>query len=105
MLMCNFVVTVVGIRIANCPQRFAMVCCLLFVIGGANVLAAPPWELEVGVGENRFQQEFETKKELKLRLVDLTTTVENRRTLTAWIWEKQADVEWKARAALTREEM
>ena len=68
-------------------------------------MAAPPRELEVGVGDSRFQRDFDTKKEQTLRLVDLTTTVEKTRRLTAWIWEKRADVEWKSRAGLTREEM
>ncbi|GEM_PF-4568785 len=83
MLMCRFVVTVVGIRTAQRFRRFAIVCCLLSVAGSKNVIAAPPRKLELGVGESGFQREFSANEEQKLRLVDLTTTVEKSRRLTA----------------------
>jgi hypothetical protein len=53
------------------------------VAGSKNVIAAPPRKLELGVGESGFQREFSANEEQKLRLVDLTTTVEKSRRLTA----------------------
>lgn len=105
MSACKIVIEAVSVRVVRVSTRLAMAGWLLLVAGGENVLAGPPRELDLGVRQDGFQQKFDKKKEQKLRLIDITTAVENGRTSTAWIWEKRAAPEWKAKIGLTREEI
>lgn len=62
-------------------------------------------ELQVGVSNDEFQQEFDRRVGQKLRPIDVTTTVERGRLILSWIWDRRDGPEWKLRANMTREEI
>jgi len=79
----NVVVGVADVK--GISLRLAFAAALLILAGGDSLVAQPDREFKLGVSADEFQAEFEKKKGNGFCLIDIATTVENNRFVTAWM--------------------